>query len=217
MKECKHYHRWMNDAVDGDLAPDLTERLEEHLDSCPDCHRHMDHLRSLVTAAANLPSEMEPSRDLWPGIEGRLTGQLPSRRPVRRVVLAVAAMAAVVVVGFGLSLLRAPNSGQQSPSSTEKGIVQANNRTATLDDVRLEYRQARDELLKVVQARGGEVSPETLEVIENNLALIDRAIDDIETVLAVNPGEGRLDRHLLLAYHRQIEMLRWAARMPSQI
>jgi len=213
MKECKNYHRWMNDAVDGDLAPDSTEQLEAHLDSCSECRREMDDLRSLVTEAADLPGEMEPSRDLWPDIEGRLTGQPSSRWPVRRVLLAVAAL---VVVGFALSLLRAPTTAPQLRSSAESGIVQATNRTATLDDVRLEYRQARDELLEVVQARRGEISPETLQVIENNLALIDRAIDEIETVLVVNPGEGRLDRHLRLAYHRQIELLRWAARMPSR-
>ncbi len=106
--------------------------------------------------------------------------------------------------------------GPQLQPSADPGIVQADNRTAQLDDVRLEYRQARAELLEVVRARSGEVSPETLEVIESNLALIDRAIDNIEMALAANPDEGRLDRHLLLAYHRQIEMLRWAARMPSR-
>ncbi len=213
MKECKEYRLWMNDAVDDDLAPDQRERLELHLRSCPECHRHMDDLRSLVTAAAGLPSELEPSRDLWPGIEGRLMGQPSSRKLVRRVVLAVAAL---VVAGFGLSQLRTPNTGSQLQSSTQPGIVQAGNRMATLDDVRLEYRQARDELMEVIQARSGEVSPETMQVIESNLALIDRAIDEIETVLAANPGEGRLDRHLMLAYHRQIELLRWATRLPSR-
>jgi len=213
MNDCKHYQHCMNEAVDCDLTPDLTEQLEAHLDSCPACHRYMDDLRALLTAAADLPTELEPSRDLWPGIEGRLMGQPSSRWPVRRVVLAVAAL---VVVGFALSLLRTPNTGPQLLAPSESGIVQANNRTATLDDVRLEYRQARDELMDVVQARRDEISPETLQVIENNLALIDRAIDEIETVLAINPGEGRLDRHLRLAYHRQIELLRWAARMPSR-
>jgi len=213
MKNCEHFRLWMHDALDGDLRPDFADQLEEHLDSCPECHRQMDDLRSLVASAAGLQGEMEPSRDLWPGIEGRLTGVPSSRWPIRRVVLAVAAL---VVAGFGLSLFRAPNTGPQLAPSTQKGIVQAKNRTATLDDVRLEYRQARDELLEVVQARRDEVSPETLQVIENNLALIDRAIDEIETVLAVNPGEGRLDRHLLLAYHRQIELLRWATRLPSR-
>jgi len=213
MRKCENYRRWMDDAVDCDLEPDSMEQLEAHLDSCPECRRYMDDLRSLVTAAAGLPSEMEPSRNLWPDIEGRLTGQPSSRWPVRRVVLAVAAL---VVAGFALSQLRAPNTGLQLQLPTQPGVVQAGNQTATLDDVRLEYRQARDELLEVVQARSGEISPETMQVIENNLALIDRAIDDIETVLAANPGEGRLDRHLRLAYHRQIEMLRWAARMPSR-
>lgn len=213
MKLCEDYQRWMDDAVDGDLAPDLAERLEAHLNSCTECHRRMDDLRSLVTAAAELPGQLEPSRDLWPAIEGRMTGRPASRIPVRRVVLAVAAL---VVVGLALSLLRAPMTGPQLRSSADPGIVQASNRTATLDNVRLEYRQARTELLEVVQARRDEVSPETFLVIQNNLALIDRAIDEIETVLAANPGEGRLNRHLRLAYNRQIELLRWAARMPSR-
>ena len=214
MNECERYRQWMDDAVDGDFASDATELLEVHVASCAACRQHMDDILSLVSAAAELPGEIEPGRDLWPEIEGRLVVLPASRWSVRRVVFAVAALA---IFGVGLSLLRIPDTRPLLAPSMGSEIVPAGNRAATLEGVRLEYGQARTELMEVVRARAGELSPETMEVIESNLALIDRAIDDIETVLADNPGEGRLDRHLYLAYARQIELLRWAARMPSQI
>lgn len=213
MSGCERYRRWMDDAVDGVLRLEATDQLDAHLASCPHCRHQMDDLRSLVSAAAELPGELDPCRDLWPDIERRLEGAPAPRRLAHRMVLAVAAL---VIVGVGLSLLRAHMTVPQGPAAVVGEVVQANSRTAPLDSARLEYRQARTELLEVMRARRGEVSPETLEVIESNLALIDRAIDDIERVLVANPGEGRLDRHLLLAYARQIELLRWATRMPSR-
>lgn len=214
MNQCENFRRWMDEAVDGDLRADFSGRLEAHLDECPACRRHKEDLRSLVVNAANLPGEKEPARDLWPGIEDRLSAVPSSHKTMRRVILGVAAL---VVAAIGLSVWRAPSSGPERLQQADLGVVQAANRAATLDGVRLEYRQAREELLAVVEARRADVSPETLEIIESNLALIDRAIDDIEKVLAANPGEGRLDRHLRLAYARQIELLRWATRIPSQV
>lgn len=212
MSECNRFRQWMNDAVDGDLESDSTVLLESHLLSCSACRHHYDGLLSLVAAAASLPAEVEPARDLWPEIEGRLPGKEKTHRYFR-VSLAVAAVA---LVGVALSLLRAPESESRFRPVERIEAVQAANQAATMQGVRLEYREARAELLEVVQARSGEISPETERVIERNLALIDQAIVDIETALAENPGEGRLDRHLYLAYARQIELLRWAARMPSQ-
>lgn len=214
MIQCENYRRWMNDAVDGDLRPDFSERLETHLTECPECRQQMDDFRLLVAAAAKLPGEKEPARDLWPGIEGRMPVVPSSNKGVRRVTLAVAAL---VVAAVGLSVWRVQGPQAVMAPQADLGVVEAGNRAASLDGVRMEYRLAREELLAVIQARRTEVSPETLEIIENNLALIDQAIDEIEKVLAVSPGEGRLDRHLRLAYARQIELLRWAARIPSQI
>lgn len=211
MNQCEHFQEWMNDAVDGQLPEDAMVRLEAHLASCSTCRLEMEGIQSLVAAGSALPSELEPNRDLWPGIQSRLDGAGTSRRKVHRL---LAVVAALVVAGVGLVSLRNPDTRPQAMRDPGNDVVAAANSTATLDEVQLEYRHARSELLALVRAREGEVSPETWDVIEGNLALIDRAIDDIEKALAANPDEGRLDRHLRLAYHRQIEMLRWAVRMP---
>lgn len=213
MSKCERYRQWMHDAVDGDLASERVEQLDGHLASCSECRRQMLDLQALVSAASELPKGIEPKRDLWPEIEGRLVEVKTPRVSLAHVGLAVAAM---VIIGVALSVLMTPESKPQFLPADRSGVVLADHQTATLDGVRLEYREARAELLEVVQGRSQEISPETQKIIDNNLALIDRAIDEIETVLADNPGEGRLDRHLYLAYARQIELLRWAARMPSQ-
>lgn len=61
--------------VDGDAAPDLAAEVETHLVTCPSCREQLHALRSLLAKAGQLPREIRPATDLWPGIEAQLQGQ----------------------------------------------------------------------------------------------------------------------------------------------
>ncbi len=110
MSKCERYRQWMHDAVDGDLASERVEQLDGHLASCSECRRQMFDLQALVSAASELPIGIEPKRDLWPEIEGRLVEVKTPRVSLAHVGLAVAAM---VIIGVALSVLRTPESKPQ--------------------------------------------------------------------------------------------------------
>src|SRR5216684_611382 len=65
-------------------------------------------------------------------------------------------------------------------------------------------------LSPVAQRRSG-LDPTTVRVIEKNLGIIDRAIRDAQSALAVDPANAYLNQHLAQAMRRKLELLRQAA------
>ncbi len=215
MKSCHTVTPWLESMVDGELDPEKTAVVEEHMRLCAPCRANLDGLRAVKQAAASLPSEMSPQRDLWPGIENRLQVRRTSRSWVKPAVAALAAtLVAAIALAFFLSSNRLP-SPTIGGRSADNIHAHAGYENATVDSVRTEYEQARANLLTVIEARSHDIAPETLDVIERNMKLIDQAIADIELALATSPGEARLDRQLQLAYQQQIELLQWAARLSA--
>jgi hypothetical protein len=201
--------------VDGELDPEKTAVVQEHLRLCTTCKANLDGLRTVKQAAVSLPQEISPPRDLWEGIENRLQVRRTSRSWWNPAAAAVAAtIVAAVALAFFLSSNRMP--APTIDGGASKNIhAHAAYESATVDSVRAEYEQARTNLLTVIEARRHDVAPETLEVIEHNMEVIDQAIADIELALATSPGEARLNRQLQLAYQQQIELLQWAARLSA--
>ena len=70
----------LSDYIDDELAPEERQAVEAHVASCIECARLLDDLRANVDRAKTLPSTM-PDRDLWEGIEARITAPvLPAPR-----------------------------------------------------------------------------------------------------------------------------------------
>jgi len=69
------HDRWtdrLSDYLDGELDAAERAALETHLASCRSCAVVLDELRAVVGAAAAL-EDTPPERELWPGIEARLS------------------------------------------------------------------------------------------------------------------------------------------------
>jgi hypothetical protein len=104
--------------IEGDLAPDEQARAEQHLGECESCAEALVELRAIAGEAAQLPL-LSPSRDLWAGIEARIStpithlGNAPARvrrMPQRQWQYAIAA-AALIAVGAGATYLLAVRPG----------------------------------------------------------------------------------------------------------
>ncbi len=215
MKSCHTVNEWLDAMVDDELGPEEAAHVEEHLRLCPACRVELDGLRAVKQAAASLPRELKPRRDLWEGIENRLQVQQKTRPRLNPAVIAVAA---TIVVAVALAFLLAPDRSSAPTiggDTMNSAIAHASFESTSYENVRAEYEQARHDLLEVIEARRHHLAPETLVVIEHNMELIDQAIVDIEQALAESPQESRLDRQLQLAYQQQINLLRWAARLSA--
>lgn len=212
----RHYTTELSDYLDGELAAEERGELEAHLASCRECADALAQLRAVVSAAGELP-DLPPERDLWPGIAARLsprdTGrerdQLIALRRRRHVVMTVPQLiaAAIALILFSasavwLTVAGTADSGSDpimmtsDPMPTMVAFTDVDRTIVSLEE---EYLSRRDEL-----------DPETIRVVERNLAIIDQAIAEARQALAEDPSSGFLSSHLAGAMQRKMDLLRQA-------
>jgi hypothetical protein len=167
-----------------------------------------------------LPSEVEPSRDLWPGIAARLEqADAPPQRVTRRPAWAWQAAAALVLVA-GSSLLTASlldrnlltGQAASQPASAAPGMAQggasvlpaAFGPTGRLDG---EYLVAREQLTRMLEDRIAVMPPSARAKLEFNLGEMRRAADEINAALAAQPGDPLLEELLLKTYQDELAVL----------
>jgi hypothetical protein len=182
-----------------------------------------------VSSLRELPQDIAPARDLWPGIAARIneiqaaapsvTGAnpIPPRRSGARLRwLAAAAMVASVAVGvwIGRSLLP----GTALPGASAPGQVAAlqgggdasPGRPGALDamyesDPR--YRRERAALMRSLQSQLAALPPATRTKVMASLATIERAKQDLEQALGRDPGNALLQELLVNTYQDEMRVL----------
>jgi len=154
---------------------------------------------------ASLPAEIAPSRDLWPGIEGRL------RAPASRTWIP-ASIAAGVVLGAAALLLSwqafetdagsGPVAGAELPMPTDE--------TDPWGPARARYAQ---EWPKIRE----QIGPETAAVIERNLEIIRRANVDLQIALERQPDNPALRRLLRQTLAQEVAVYQRAWNASRQV
>ena len=164
-------------------------------------HERDDELQPLVE---RLPRSIEPPHDLWPAIEARL-GARPARVRPRLMALAAAALIAVAAAS---SLATAwLLGGRERPAATA---------VAGAGDAReAAYLRATSALAQELAVRRDQLAPETVAVLDRNLAIIDRAIAESRAALAADPANSDLAELLWASYQRKVSFLEQAARLAT--
>lgn len=218
MMSCDDANRWLDDLVDGDLGEALASEVRAHLDSCAACRAEECRRRELVLEATSLPREIEPSRDLWPGIAARLAepaGTRTSRPPRGWMVAGLAAAAVLLVAGTALVTARIVRSRSQVVAEhpvTPAGIVPA----AVMSELtapQADLERAADALRAALESQRGQLSPATIKVVDENLAIIDAAIDRLQEALREDPGNRALVTLLTATWERKIDLLQTASEL----
>lgn len=110
--------------LEGDLAPAELAEAERHLAECASCREVLAELRAITSEAATMPL-LTPARDLWSGIEARIStpvtalGAAPvvaSHAPRRRWQFALAA-AALIAVSAGTTYLLTAHDAAVTPTT----------------------------------------------------------------------------------------------------
>lgn len=196
---CEEALEPLHDRLDGPLEPGVDTALGEHLAGCEACRSLAADLDELRVAAQRLPREVEPGRDLWPQIAARIGGRSAWWQRPHWV------LAALVLVALGSSALTAV--ALRTPTAPPIEVAEA-----PLGD---ELDRAADELRAAVHARRGELDPETLAVVEENLRIIDAAVAETRAALDADPTNGRLRRSLVAVGEQRIALLRQALTLPE--
>ncbi|MGH7730742.1 MAG: hypothetical protein ACRENJ_05755, partial [Candidatus Eiseniibacteriota bacterium] len=96
---------------------------------------------------------------------------------------------------------------------TVDGVVDA--RAASAGPASPRYDAAVAELERTLEEGRGRLDPRTLQVVERNLAIIDRAIDDARRAVAADPGNTWLRSHLAATMKRKVDLLRSATMLST--
>jgi hypothetical protein len=233
-----HWTDRLSEYLDGELGPEERAAAERHLAGCPACAGVLEELGAVVAEARTLP-DAAPARDLWPGIQARLApraedgadmvagagaraggpGETGRGRVIplawrRRLVVSVpqllAAGIAVAVLSAGaVWMVLGGSAGPAGPAGARlAGATVA----PTPSDVMLAaYEPAMVTLESEYERRRDELDPETILVVEKNLAIIDAAIEEARRALAEDPASGYLQGHLADAVRQRMNLLRQAA------
>jgi hypothetical protein len=78
-----------------------------------------------------------------------------------------------------------------------------------------EYLQAAALLAEALEKQRGSLSPETAAVVDENLKVINEAIENIRQAMDAEPGNPRNGQVLTALYQQKIEILRRVSRLSS--
>lgn len=163
----------------------------------------------LAERIARLPEEVEPTRDLWPGIRAALEtdrvqpfpgGHTAPRRRKLPAWLPLTAAAAALVVMTATVTRTFMSSG---PGPTPAADLPLTNGLAA-------YERSADELATMLDRRAARLDPATRAVLERSLLTIDAAIDEARAALARDPSNAAGRAFVEAAYRQKIDFLRRA-------
>lgn len=221
--------------VDGELDGPRTAELEEHLSSCGACRRALEEVRDVVARARGL-EERRPRRDLWPGISAVIGAPVTAREEDVAEVIALPtaggapaartpsiaftpaqlAAAALFLIATSVVATWWAGPGVAARSARETPATDVFFAADDPDELPPLPAGLSDELgdleERLVEARQ-RLDPNTVRVIERNLAVIEQAIADSRRALQLDPENEFLAHHLERVVERKLTYLRDAARV----
>ena len=220
------------DALDGRAMTD-SERaaMAAHVEGCAECRIALAELQAVARLAANLP-DTRPSADLWPGIASRIDSPssiLPFKRTLSKQFsftlpqLLAAGLALMVLSGGMVWVARIGGSRTSlppvvavtNPSSVEPPAADpAASTPPAIESVNFadsQYDQAVADLEKALASGRNRLDPETVRILEENLASIDLAISQSRKALRDDPANVYLNNHFAASRNRKLALLRRAS------
>ena len=231
-----HWAERLSEYLDGELTPAERERCESHLASCAACKAVADEIRAVIQIA-RADADRDPNVDLWPVILQAVQGTgavagFSARSSARRkqfvFTLPQLALAAslLIAVSAGVAYVATGRSSTSpspaSPAVTEVPVqafaeplmpVSSAVKRANFADE--EFNRAVADLESVLADMRDELNPQTVMVIERNLAAIDQAIREARAALDADPANTFLNSHLADARRKKLDLLRRAMAIHS--
>ncbi|MFK7886412.1 MAG: hypothetical protein AB8G16_06045 [Gammaproteobacteria bacterium] len=156
----------------------------------------------LDQAANDMPTSIEPERDLWPDISARMLAQDVEPTTERsRLWPFVAGIAATLLATVGLQSMR--EAPQATPEEVAQSVIYLEQPPAWVPEIKRTANRLQDDY----QAGLDQLPPQTREVVEQNLRQIHESLAEIHAALAADPGNLALHRLLAGTYQQEIELI----------
>jgi anti-sigma factor RsiW len=216
----------LSEYLDGEIEGSERAFLEAHLERCEDCQETLAGLRRVVMRARSV-EDRPPATDLWAGIARRIgapprTAVLPLRRRFTFSLpqLLAAGVALAVLSASGAWMLHPGVQAvavQPAPGAPGDVTVTPVGAPAPAPSAARSYDAAVQDLERVLTAGRGRLDTATVRVLEQNLALIDRAIADARRAVAADSANVYLNTHLAETMRRKVDLLRQAAALVAAV
>jgi anti-sigma factor RsiW len=210
--------------VDGELDHLEERAVERHLEACSGCRDLVADLR-MVRAAAFTLDRREPPADLLSRIQARIAAEprpasrllaWPNTRAAWGTWLAAAA-ALLITTTIGLApLLR--------PSSRVAGLAEAETPGALVDSVQADlaaaeqhYDRAIQGLEQIAKSDTAELDPQVAAVLQKNLQVVDRAIDESRAALKTQPASATAQDGLFEAMRTKVALLQQTVELINEM
>lgn len=179
--------------------------------------------RDLDDAIRELPRSIDPPADLWPEIAAGIDTRARIRRRAATVGVLAAAAAVALFVAIDRGRDRAHDLDARWVAAIERTTTPATAPTpgaptpelapplADLIPGEAQLRLAATELSGAYDRRRPLLDRELLAVYEENLGIVDAAIDRSRAALVERPEDTHLQRVLDRAYHHKLSLLRRAS------
>lgn len=204
----------LHEYADGTLPAASVPVLEGHLEGCAACREEVGRLRRYLADVARLPRSIEPGRDLWTDIQSNLVVRRkrdPTHPWTRRVALLAAAVVLVVMSSVITRMVVQP----RAPTPA-MGLDRGPEMLVRFQQTEREYARAIAELEEVLEVARSRLAPETVVLIERNLAVIDAAIDEARMTIARDSAGVEVLVMLTQRYEDKLELLRRVTRLATQ-
>ena len=152
--------------------------------------------QKLNKALQDLPREVQPARDLWPGVQGRIRRRRAAARPAWSYGLAASLLVAVTAGGLWAGF-------HLSHRGESPGVIVASGSSVPTDP----YLAQRAAYAEQSVQTATDLSPATRAVILKNLRIIESSLQDIQAALDKDPNNPRLRALLFDLYQNEARLL----------
>jgi anti-sigma factor RsiW len=216
----------LSEYIDDELPAADRQAIEAHLGQCDACRATVGELRRVVARAAHL-KDAAPLNDLWPGIDSRIrAGSTTARVSLfRRAISArlsltipqvAAAGLTLIVLSGGLVWMARSGDPRADVPPVRAQVHEEEPSVALANFADKSYDAAIAQLERTLDEGRKSLDPETVRVLEQNLAAIDRAIDQCRRALESDPSNVYLNTHLADARQRKLVLLRRATALATK-
>lgn len=151
---------------------------------------------SLDDLLTQLPKDVMPARNLWPGVAARL--RAPRNYPPMALAAGILLAAACLVSLFTWSVLQGPTAPRVVPTLAVRSSFE--------EPKDPKYVKARDMVQKSFEERLAQLDPATRAKIESSLAVIRQAHEDIRQALAADPESPVLEELWESTWHDEFDL-----------
>ena len=226
----------LSDYLDDEMSPAERALLEERLADDQELADTLEGLRRVKIHGQAVDDQVPPhAQSIWDGVAQRIgaTGSVPrdqgpivglitpwrSRRvPISVPQLIAASVALIVLSGGGAMMIQRFGADLSTTGLPfESAVVSAATRTAFASIGATRYDQAVADLTLVLEARRQFLDQETIDVLEENLAIIDRAIERSLEALRTAPQSDYLRSHIEQTMRQKMTLLQHATARSSSL